>query len=60
MSITLLNKEYSGEDIFDVGRDVWEAWQEHYTPSVKDIPCDDLGFFKGKFKIKLEWNEDFE
>ena len=58
MTITLIDKEYDGEDIYDTGRDIWEAFHEHFNPVVKDIPCDDLGFFKGKFKIKIEWNED--
>ncbi len=58
MTISLLNKEYDGEDIFDAGRDVWEAWHKQFTPAVRDIPYDNLGFFKGKFKIKIEWNED--
>ena len=60
MTIVIHDKEYDGADIYDVGRDVWESWQELFNPIVKDIPCDELGFFKGKFKVKIEWNEDSE
>lgn len=51
----LLNKEYSGEDLNDVSRDVHESFNPDITPAGKDIPVDEYGFAQGTFKVTVEW-----
>lgn len=53
-------KEYYGESICDVYRDVSEAFDEKYNPILKDIPIDKDGFQKGTFKVLITWRNDEE
>lgn len=53
----VFEKEYDGESIVDVYRDVGEAFDEKYNPVVKHIPQD--GHFpKGIFKVSIVWSND--
>ena len=36
--MNVFDKSYDGESIVDVGRDVYEAFDESFNPVVKDIP----------------------
>jgi len=56
---TIFEKEYDGESICDVQRDIIEAFDSKFNPLVKDIPQDEYGFQKGIFKVKIEWNIDY-
>lgn len=52
---TLLKKEYSAEELCDVGRDVHEAFDERFTPEAGGIPKDEYGFDEGTFTVTITW-----
>jgi hypothetical protein len=55
----IFEKDYDGESLYDVQRDIIECFDQRFNPSVKDIPQDEYGFQIGTFKITVEWiNED--
>lgn len=56
--MNIFEKEYDGESIYDVQRDVIEAFDARFNPMVKDIPQDEYGFQLGKFTVKIEWVRD--
>ncbi len=49
---TLLQKNYDGESIVDVERDVYEALND------SDIPVDEYGFAKGDYTVTITWSEE--
>lgn len=51
-------KEYDGESIYDVQRDVIESFDAKFNPIVKDIPQDEYGFQLGTFRVTIEWTAD--
>jgi len=51
----LFEKNYDGESLCDLSRDVHEAFKEDFNPIVKNIPCDEYGFQSGTFKVTIEW-----
>jgi hypothetical protein len=55
----IFEKEYDGESIYDVQRDIVEAFDSKFNPLVIDIPQDEYGFQKGTFKVKIEWDIDY-
>jgi hypothetical protein len=57
IDMILFKKEYDGESIYDVERDVFEAFQSDYNSLVHAIPMDDGGIMKGTFKVTIEWEE---
>ncbi len=56
--MNIFEKEYDGESIYDVQRDVIEAFDGRFNPMVKDIPQDEYGFQLGTFTVKIEWSEE--
>jgi hypothetical protein len=59
-SVTLLSKTYDGESIYDVSRDVSEAFVEDFTPALKQLPKDEYNFIKGFFHVQIIWTLDEE
>lgn len=53
-------KEYDGESIYDVYRDVSEAFDVRFNPILKDIPVDEHYIQKGTFKVLIVWSNDDE
>lgn len=53
--MNIFEKEYDGESIYDLQRDVIEAVDASFNPMVNDIPQDDHGFQLGTFTVKIEW-----
>lgn len=51
MSEFIFCKEYDGESIVDLDRDIFEALEE------SDIPQDKHGFHEGTFTVKIEWTD---
>lgn len=51
----LFKKEYDGENIVDVSRDVSEAFDSDFNPLSAAIPQDDHGFQQGAFIVTIEW-----
>jgi len=56
-TITLLEYDYDGEAIVDMERDLMEALDPHYNGAAAEVPCDEFGIPKGKFKLSLVWVE---
>lgn len=54
----LFRKEYDGESIVDVDRDVTEAFDPRFNDLVKQIPQDQHGFQEGTFIVTVEWKSD--
>lgn len=58
MSKVVFKKDYDGESLYDVERDVMESFDENYNPIVKDIPQDQYGIQKGTFTVTITWNPE--
>lgn len=58
----LFEQKYDGESLYDVDRDVSEAFREDFNPLVAQIPSDEYGIQEGTFKVTIEWSstEDFQ
>jgi hypothetical protein len=54
----LFQKEYDGESIYDLERDVSESLQGEYNALIHSIPEDEHGFQAGRFKVTIEWEND--
>lgn len=54
MSKVIYEKEYHGfESLYDLGRDVYEAFDSRFNEKAKDIP----GEFQGTVKVTIEYME---
>lgn len=53
---TIFSKEYDGESLYDVGRDIHEAFDSAFNPLAKDIPQDENGFQEGEFIVTIQWS----
>lgn len=54
----VFEKEYDGESLYDLGRDIAEAIDETYNDAFKEIPTDEHGFSSGTFKVTIEWSAE--
>jgi hypothetical protein len=57
-AIVLLNKQYSGEGLTDVVRDVYDALDADYTPAVESIPVDEYNIPTGVFTVTITWSPE--
>lgn len=57
---TIFKETYDGESLYDLGRDIGEAFIEDYNPKMKGIPQDEYGFHKGTFVVTVVWIPDEE
>ena len=53
--IKLFEKDYDGESLYDLSRDMHEAFNEDFNPISKTIPSDEYGIHLGTFKVTIEW-----
>jgi hypothetical protein len=51
----LFEKDYDGESIYDLQRDVMEAFDKRFNSLAEGIPQDEHGFQEGTFKVMIEW-----
>lgn len=51
----LFRKEYSGEEICDIDRDISEVFDARMTPAIDKVPVDEHGLHSGKFRISVVW-----
>lgn len=58
--ITLFEKDYDGESLYDLGRDISEAIDTRFNPLVQKIPTDEHGFQEGTFTVSIVWENDEE
>lgn len=56
----LFTKNYDGESIVDFSRDMYEVFDERFTPQLKEIPdmSESPGFWSGKFTVSIVWTPD--
>lgn len=54
----IFEKEYDGESLIDIERDLEEAFNPRFNPLVNYVPVDQYGFHKGTFKMIIEWREE--
>ena len=54
----VFEKEYDGESLYDLDRDIAESLDEAYNEIVKEIPTDEHGFQLGTFKVQISWSEE--
>jgi hypothetical protein len=54
----IFKKDYDGESIVDMGRDISESLDERYNPDARVIPSDEHGFAQGTFTVTIEWEPD--
>jgi len=52
---TIFDKEYDSESLCDLSRDVHEAFNNDFNPTVADIPKDEYGFHEGRFIVTIKW-----
>lgn len=58
MSTTIFEKEYDGESIVDINRDIMESFDPDFNPRADVIPNDEYGFHQGTFKVTVVWSPD--
>ena len=51
----IIKKEYDGESLVDITRDVYEAFIDEFNPEMTKIPKDEYGFHKGTFILTIKW-----
>ena len=51
----IFEKNYDGESLCDIDRDVCEAISGEYNDKIKQLPVDQHGFTSGYFKVTIEW-----
>jgi len=56
----IFDKVYDGESIYDVGRDVAEAFCEDFNTITKQIPKNECGFQQGTFRVSVVWTAEGE
>jgi len=54
-SLLLFEKEYDGESICDVSRDVYEVLSGDHNHSINQIPVDTHGIQRGIFTVRVDW-----
>lgn len=52
---TLFSKEYDGESLCDVARDVMESFDERFNPKAADIPVDENFIPEGRYIVTVQW-----
>lgn len=56
--IKVFKKEYDGESVVDLDRDISEALVTAFNPVIDLIPVDAYGFQKGTFTVTIVWSEE--
>ena len=60
LQVTLLERDYDGEGIVDIERDIIEALDTNYNQQAHRIALDEWNIPKGTFKLSLKWEWDFK
>jgi len=58
MGHRIFTKEYNGEELHDIERDISEAFDPAFNHRVIDIPVNDAEMQSGTFTISIDWDED--
>ena len=51
----IFEKDYDGESLYDLSRDIAEAFDGDYNPVVDEVPQDEYGFQTGTFTVTVTW-----
>lgn len=54
----IFEKDYSSEELSDLSRDIYEAFDERFNPIMADIPTDEYNFHKGAFTVRIVWEDE--
>jgi hypothetical protein len=54
----VFSKDYKGEHLCDVSRDVFESFDVRFNPVISKIPSDRHGFVCGRFSVKITWHQE--
>lgn len=57
---TLFDKNYCYESLYDLDRDISEAFEEIFNPVIAELPKDEHGFIKGSFEVTVIWKDEDE
>jgi hypothetical protein len=58
MMKTIFTKTYDGESLYDLSRDIADAFDPTFNETINEIPTDEFGIQLGTFTVKIEWSED--
>lgn len=53
----LFKKQYDGESLYDLDRDLIESFDVRYMEKPNDIPFDEDGLLLGKFTVTVKWGK---
>lgn len=53
-------KDYDGESLYDLDRDISEAFQTAYNAKMAQVPVDEHGLHKGTFTVTVQWKDEDE
>ncbi|MGV8863263.1 MAG: hypothetical protein ACOH2T_19115 [Pseudomonas sp.] len=48
-------KEYNGESLYNLARDVSETMMGEYNPAVENLPIDKYGYIEGTITVQIIW-----
>lgn len=52
---TIFHKEYDGESLCDVERDVLESFDQRFNPVMGEIQLDENNIPEGRFIVTVQW-----
>jgi hypothetical protein len=58
MTIRLFQKNYITDTLRDIESDVYYAFEPEHNAAAIAIPRDDLGGYKGTFKVTIDWIDE--
>lgn len=58
--MNIFEKDYDGESLYDLNRDIHEAFESDFNPTIDKVPTDEYGIHKGTFKVTIVWSEENE
>ena len=53
--MVLLEKDYDGQQVYNLDDDVSMAFNPMANPSLTTIPVNEWGYLAGKFRLTIEW-----
>ena len=56
--LIIFHKNYDGESLYDLSRDIGEAFEGDFNPVINTVPQNEHGFQQGVFRVTIEWQAD--
>lgn len=57
MEKIIFTRSYSDEDLYDLDRHLFDAFDPALNPILNTIPVDQQQYMKGTFKVEVTWTE---